>query len=349
MTYSSNADAWGDGTGAGATAPTPKKKSGRWWKILIGVVVVLAILLVVAEFGLRAYAKNTVADEMRSSLEKDGTELSEDPSVSFGASPLLLGLAQGKIPSFEATVPSTMSVSYEDSDESRPMVSGQPEMTLNAEDMEASGDDPVVGELTVDTVLPPELIQAELQKSEAEGGDAEGGAEGGADAENAQDDGGAPEDDNPLAGALEGLMTVSGVEMNQDANTMDVIIGGGLATLSMTPSLQDDGLTFEVADVQIFGMSLPEGLADELTKNLESSVNETEGLQISDAQVTPEGLKVQLHGTDVNLNDIDTSGGLGVGGDSGGEGGSPDGEGDGAGAGGGADEASTDLALGLAR
>ncbi|WP_139311951.1 hypothetical protein [Corynebacterium sp. CNJ-954] len=44
-----------DGSKAG------KKRSGLWWKILIALVVVLVLLAAVAEFGVRAYAKNTVS------------------------------------------------------------------------------------------------------------------------------------------------------------------------------------------------------------------------------------------------------------------------------------------------
>lgn len=350
VSNSSNPEAWGQGGPApapagsaapasanGPTAPrkAPKKKSGLWWKILVGIIAIIVILLVIAEFGVRAYAKNTVVDEMRSSLEEDGTKLEEDPDVSFGSTPLLWGLAQGKIPSFEATVPSTFEVNYEDNDESRPVVSGQPEMTMNAKDMELNEDDPIVDDLTVDTTLPPEFLLAEIQKSQSEGGE---GAAGSGDAENAQDDSTA--EDNPLSGALEDMISVTGVEPNTEENTLDFAISGGLATLSMTPELKDDGLTFSVADVQILGMSLPEELTQDLTDSLESSVNQTEGLQIKDAKVTSDGLQVQLHGTDVNLNEIDTSGTFST--ESGG--GSGDSGSDSAG-GSGAEAGSTDMAL----
>lgn len=263
-----------------------RKRSGRWWKILLVVIIVLAILAAVAEFGLRAYAKNTVVDEIRSSAEERGTELTEDPSVSFGTSPLLLGLLQGKIPSFEADLPSSLDVTYEDSDQSRPVVTGQPAMKINAKDMSTDSDNPTAGEITVDTTLPPDFLLSEIQKSQAEGS--------GDDAEGA-------------GGLLEGLIEVTGVQMNTADNTMDLEITGGLATLSMTPVVDNGALNFEVQNLQILGMDLPESMVQSLTDSLQETVNDVEGLQIQDATITEDGLTVQLHGTDVSLDDVSSS------------------------------------------
>lgn len=269
-----------DGSKAG------KKRSGLWWKILIALVVVLVLLAAVAEFGVRTYAKNTVVDEIRSSAQKNGTELSEDPSVSFGTSPLLLGLAQGKIPSFDATIPSSLDVSYEDSDQSRPVVSGQPEMAINAKNMSTDTGNPTAGEITVDTTLPPEFLLAEIQKSQAQATDGNGG------------DGG---------GLLEGLIEVTGVKMNTEDNTMDLEITGGLATLSMTPVVEEDALNFQVENLQILGMDLPESMVKSLTDSLQETVNDVEGLQIQSADITEGGLSVHLHGTDVSLDEVSSS------------------------------------------
>jgi hypothetical protein len=272
---------WGAHTQEGG-ASAGRKRSGLWWKILLTLVVILALLAAAAEFGVRTYAKNTVVDEIRSSAQKNGTELTEDPSVSFGASPLLLGLAQGKIPSFNATIPSSLDVSYEDSDRSRPVVTGQPEMTIDAKDMAADANDPTAGEITVDTTLPPEFLLAEIRSSQSQAPEAGGGL-------------------------LEGLIEVTGVQMNPDRNTMDLEITGGLATLSMTPVVENGALNFRVENLQILGMDLPESAVKSLTDSLQQTVNELEGLQIQKAEVTEDGLKVQLHGTDVSLDEVSSS------------------------------------------
>lgn len=281
---------WGAHSGQdGSTAG--RRRSGLWWKILLILVVVLALLAAAAEFGVRAYAKNTVVDEIRSSAEKNGTKLSEDPSVSFGTSPLLLGIAQGKIPSFDATIPSSLDVSYEDSDKSRPVVTGQPEMRINAKDMSTDTGDPTAGEIAVDTTLPPEFLLAEIQKSQAESS-ANGGNGG---------------DGGDAGGLLEGLIEVTGVNMNTGENTMDLEITGGLATLSMTPVVEDGAMNFRVDNLSILGMDLPESMVQSLTDSLQETVNDVEGLQIQSADITEGGLKVRLHGTDVSLDEVSSS------------------------------------------
>lgn len=277
------------------------KKFGLWWKVLISVVAVLVILLVIAEFGVRAYAKNTVVDEIRSSLEEDGTELSEDPSVSFGASPLLLGLVQGKIPSMSATMPSTVEVSYEDGDQSRPVITGQPAVEMDAKNISVSGESMLIDDLTLDTTMPPEMLLAELQKSEAAGG-----AEDGEQAQNS-------EDDNPFSGALDNLISITDVAMNTGENTLDFEISGGLATLSMVPEVTEGTMSMSLSDVKIFGMSLPQSVAESLSDQLESTVNEaSEELTVQSAEVTEDGLKIRLHGTQINMDEIDTSGAFGT-------------------------------------
>ena len=277
------------------------KKFGLWWKVLISVVAVLVILLVIAEFGVRAYAKNTVVDEIRSSLEEDGTELSEDPSVSFGASPLLLGLVQGKIPSMSATMPSTVEVSYEDGDQSRPVITGQPAVEMDAKNISVSGETMLIDDLTLDTTMPPEMLLAELQKSEAAGG-----AEDGEQAQNS-------EDDNPFSGALDNLISITDVAMNTGDNTLDFEISGGLATLSMVPEVTEGTLSMSLSDVKIFGMSLPQSVAESLSDQLESTVNEaSEELTVQSAEVTEDGLRIRLHGTQINMDEIDTSGAFGT-------------------------------------
>jgi len=277
------------------------KKFGLWWKVLISVVAVLVILLVIAEFGVRTYAKNTVVDEIRSSLEEDGTELSEDPSVSFGASPLLLGLVQGKIPSMSATMPSTVEVSYEDGDQSRPVITGQPAVEMDAKNISVSGESMLIDDLTLDTTMPPEMLLAELQKSEAAGG-----AEDGEQAQNS-------EDDNPFSGALDNLISITDVAMNTGENTLDFEISGGLATLSMVPEVTEGTLSMSLSDVKIFGMSLPQSVAESLSDQLESTVNEaSEELTVQSAEVTEDGLKIRLHGTQINMDEIDTSGAFGT-------------------------------------
>lgn len=304
MTHASNAssDSWGrpadaptgypgtdapDGAATGSGRRTAGKRRGnKAVKILVTVVVVILLLLAAAEFGLRFYLKGQIADEMRDSSAEQGIELSGDPDVSFGSSPMLLGLAQGKLSRVTVDLPSSLNISYEDSDRSKPVVTGQPAATMNAKDMEITGDDPVIGDLTLDTVLPQDYLLAVLQKSMSEDG-----------GEPAADDGGAGD-------LLSGLIQITGVTTNEETGTLDIEISSGLATLSMTPSVTDGKMSFEVADMKILGMSMPDSLVGDLSDSLTQTVEETENLEVTDASVTADGLKVRLHGTDMKVDDL---------------------------------------------
>jgi hypothetical protein len=303
VTHASNAssDNWGrpadaptsyPGTDASGGAGTTggrgnggKSRGNKGVKILVTVIVVILLLLAAAEFGLRFYLKGQVADELRDSSAEQGIELSGDPDVSFGASPMLLGLIQGKVPKMTVDLPSSLDISYEDTDRSKPVVTGQPAATLTAEDMEITGDDPVIGDLTLDTVLPQDYLLAVLQKSMAE----EGG-------DQAADDG--------TGDLLSGLIQITGVTTNEETGTLDIEISSGLATLSMTPTVADGGMSFEVADMKILGMSMPDSLVGNLSDSLTRTVEETDNLEITDASVTEDGLKVRLHGTDMKVDDL---------------------------------------------
>jgi hypothetical protein len=60
---------------------------------LLVVLIVLGVLLVVADFGARAYAQSKVSAALQESLD-----VSERPEVLLGGFPFLLGVAQGEVP-----------------------------------------------------------------------------------------------------------------------------------------------------------------------------------------------------------------------------------------------------------
>jgi len=67
-------------------------------KLLI-TLVILAGVLVAADYGLRLYSQSVVADELQTSLK-----LSEKPSVSFGGWPFITHVISGDLPSAKVTV-----------------------------------------------------------------------------------------------------------------------------------------------------------------------------------------------------------------------------------------------------
>lgn len=277
----SSENTWG--TTPQPASPISSRRSHRWAKILIAVIALVVLVTAAAEFGVRAYLKGQVANKMTTSAEEKGLALPGDPTVTFGASPILLGMIQGEIPALTMDLPSSMTVSYQDSDRSRPIVDGHPAATIDVKNMEISGDNPKAGSLSVKTTLPPEYLLAVINKSQSSTPAAGQGAT------------------NDL---LAGLLHVTGVTPNPEAGTLDIELSGGLATLSMTPRTVDGSLAFDVADVKILGMSLPENLVNDVSQSLTQSVEKTENLSISAAEVTADGLKVQLQGNNVRIDDI---------------------------------------------
>lgn len=274
----------------------PKKKKGNLGlKIFTGIVLVIVMLLVLAEFGLRWYLKDELKAALKDQIQESGVSSSVDPKISLGASPVLLGMAQGKIPQMTLDVPSTLDISYEDNDQSKPKVSGQPAMHIDMRDLKMDGDDPnnaTVGEVTLRTTLPKEMLKA--QAAESANDDKSGGAE-----------------DNPLGG----MMKISDVRPNPDKQTLSFDISGGLATFEVKPTVQDGKMKMEMDNVSLLGFQLPESFTQQMESQLQDSVpaDPQGGLEFQGINVTEEGLEVTMHGTDVRVNDLDTGTGSSTG------------------------------------
>ena len=71
------------------------------WKIFIGVLVALLLIILLAELGLRWFLGTQMKDQFVQSAKDQGVEASEEPEVSFGASPMIFGMLNGKIPQMD--------------------------------------------------------------------------------------------------------------------------------------------------------------------------------------------------------------------------------------------------------
>jgi hypothetical protein len=84
-----------------ASAPRRRRLTWLWW--VVGIVVVLGVLLVVADFVTRAYAEGRVSDEIESRLPA-GVEGEVD--VTIGGGSFLAQLASGRIDQVDLDAPS---------------------------------------------------------------------------------------------------------------------------------------------------------------------------------------------------------------------------------------------------
>lgn len=274
------------------------KKSKLWLKVLIGFLLVVVLLLLLAEFGLRWFMKDQIQSAFREQQQESGVSEPVDPDISLGASPLLLGIVQGKIPQMTVDIPSTLDITYEGQDKSKPRITGEPAVHLELRDMKMDTDNPdnaVVGDLRLRTVITKEMLLAQASESASDGGG---------------------DEDNPLAGFLQ----ITDVRPNPDKQTLSFELTGGLATFEVKPVIQDGQMKMEMENVSLLGIDLPESFTKEMESQLEDSIpaDVQGGMDFESINVTDEGLEVNMHGTDVNFAELDT--GSATGGSSGGSG-----------------------------
>src|SRR5690625_6327671 len=75
---------------------------------------------------MRWFTAKQVKEQFHASAQADGIEVSEEPEVSFGSSPLIFGLAKGEIFQLNLHTPSTLQINGD-------VITGQPESTIEME------------------------------------------------------------------------------------------------------------------------------------------------------------------------------------------------------------------------
>ncbi|MBK4137098.1 DUF2993 domain-containing protein [Corynebacterium macginleyi] len=251
------------------------KKSGGSlaWKIVLGVLVALLVIILIAEFGLRWFIGHQMTEEFKNSAKEQGIAVTEDPSISFGGSPLLFGLLRGSISQVDMTTPSTLQIEGSH-------IKGQPAAEIHAKDLSTDTNNPVAGFLRATTTVPDEYLLASFQKGISD----QSGSE------------------------IIGNMVVTEITANDQGDELEVKFGGGVASLSLKPSAHDGKLEITTTKAAIFGLSLPEqatsaisdALQDGLSKQLVAHAMQVESVDVGDGQLT-----LTVTGTDVPVNDLE--------------------------------------------
>ena len=275
------------GNGWGQPPQQPqKKRKNRAGIIVLVILLIVALLAVAAEFGVRAYLKDQMVSTIKEQAAANGVSIEQDPEVSFGASPVLLGLLTSKIGQLNMTVPSSLDVSYPDGDKTKPEVKGNPEIIVHGRDLKIdqnNTENMTVGDLTVNVTMPSELILAEAAKAaEQNAGDAS----------------------NPL----QGVLTVTDVTPNTEEQVLEFEIADGLVGVKMKPIIDNGNMTFEVEGAQLFGFNLPEAFVNAIRDQLSTQAQSIGGnLHFKQVEVTADGVKMELNGQDVNLQEMASS------------------------------------------
>lgn len=245
-----------------------RSASSAIWKFIVGLLVALLILLLVAEFGLRWFIGNELRASFEAQAAQDGVTLAKDPTISFGASPLVLSAARGTIPEVEVTTPSTLQITGQE-------ILGQPGAHVVLNDLRISDrENPVAGYMVTTTEVPDDYLRAVVQQSmESENGG--------------------------------GLISITDVTSNPSGGTLDVEFNGGAAVLNLTPQPVDGQLTFEAAGGSFLGFNLPTQVTDLITASMRDGVtDQAAGFTIEEFEVIEGGARLRLSGENVPLSEV---------------------------------------------
>lgn len=230
------------------------------WKVVLAVLAALLVLFLVAEAGIRTFMASQIKSESAA-------------EVSFGSSPVTLGLLGGKFPHMTVDQPSTLVVNGNE-------FTGQPATTVELNDVRINGGEPVADSLHLTTELPNDYIRAMLnQQLDAELGD----------------------------GFLSEIITVSDVTTDPEAGTFSTYFTAGAAGIELRPVVENEKLAFEAASTELFGMTLPDDVAGAISNAMADGVEEevTGGMQVQDFTVIPGGLRVAVSGEHVNFAELE--------------------------------------------
>lgn len=251
-----------------ADMSSARSVSSTIWKFIVGLLVALLIVLFAAEFGLRWFIGNELRSSFEAQAAEDGVTMTEDPTISFGATPLILSAVRGVVPEVEVTTPSTLQITGQE-------ILGQPEAHVVLDDLDISDrDNPVAARMVTTTEVPEEFLLATIQQSmEANNGG--------------------------------GLIEISDVTSNPAQGTLDIEFNGGAAVLNLLPAPVDGQLTFEASGGSLFGFDLPSQVTDLITAGLREGVNDqAHGFRIDEFEVVEGGARLKLSGEDVALSEV---------------------------------------------
>ncbi|WP_019193828.1 DUF2993 domain-containing protein [Corynebacterium timonense] len=241
------------------------------WKVVIGVLAAILIIVLLSELGLRAFISNQIRSGIAE--ESPGAIAAEDTEVSLGSRPILFGLVRGVVPHVSIATPSTLTATGD-------TYAGQPAATISLDNLRITGDSQVADRFSVTTELPDDYVRALLQEQLASNLE---GTIGGS--------------------FLQELITVSAVRSNPSEGTFTIDVSGSAASVDLRPTVVDGALQIEAASTSLFGFELPDIVAEGLTNALQDNTGEINAgaIRISEFTVVDGGLRVVAEGEDVDL------------------------------------------------
>lgn len=253
------------------------RSSGRGWKIVLGIIAAVLVLFFLAELALRWFIADQITSEFRKTAP-ESVSAQQDPSVHFGASPVLFGVLGGKLAHINIDMPSTLTPDSEN-------IVGTPAATFDANGFTLDPDNPTADELTMSTDVPKELLRDMLQK----------------------------ELGNALAESNDGrfseyneILTVSDVDTNPAEGTFTITFSNGAFGVELHPEITAGQLGFTAVSTKILGRSLPDFFSDAVSVALERGLNEgfVGPLHFREFSVIDSGFHITVHGQNVRMKEL---------------------------------------------
>ena len=266
--------------------PVSKKRGSVWWKILLGVILALFIILMVVEGALRMFISKELESDFAKQTAMTGVTTDQKPEIGFGPAPLLLSIATGTIPRVDIATPSTLQITHPQGINSDPDIKGTPSADVHITDLALRGSGgPVAGHIVVETDISDDMMLAQVQSAMLK----QTGMAG-----------------DGLAGALlENLVRVTDITPDPETDTLDIEFTDGAAHIMIRPSAVGGQLQMEATEARLFGFALPAEVTGVISRALKSSAAEMGGgMVVDDVSIRRNSMHLRMSGDNVNLNEI---------------------------------------------
>ncbi|MEJ6018823.1 LmeA family phospholipid-binding protein [Corynebacterium sp. H113] len=234
---------------------------------ILGIVIVVALIAVAAEFGMRFIITkqiNDTYDQLNSNRQVTATD---NLAISYGTSPVLPVLVTDEIPHMTIKTPATLEINDRAAAAGGPEIIGEPASTVEMDNLNvANRNNPVAGTMVITSELSPELIQAIANRRSTD------------------------------------LARISSLTPNTAEGVFDAEFTSGLVKAQFRPVVRDGGLGMDIEGASVFGIEVggvAQTLGDAALQGLTAPIGH--GLVADDATVTDAGLLLRLRGENLPL------------------------------------------------
>lgn len=232
-------------------------------KLIIGLILAIAVLLVGCEVGARIYATHELRAAVATRQDGKGDN---NAKISFSKKPLLLSLFTGTVDQVNITTQSTLQITYPNGTDNPPEIKGFPTTDMEVFNVNLRSGN--VGVLRCVATIPISLLKAEATGAESNS-----------------------------------MIKVTDLTSNPEQGVINIELNNGLANLAMVPGVKDHQLTFNATSASLLGFQLPKSWAEKISSAITEQSNRlTTGLAVDNVQLFNDSLRITLVDHDFNIN-----------------------------------------------